>query len=288
MNQQISDYLQHLAGSGMSVNTIGAYRVDLEQLRTFLASRTLADWASVTQDDITAFLAFLQSRGYSDATAARRIAAVRAFFTHLAETQVIPTNPTAAIASVKVEASPPHVLTPTQVDELLELPLRNPSPERLRDKAMFEVLYATGMRVSELIALDRAHLSLEQAEIRCTGKGGRERTLPLGEAAVTALEEYLDIARPQLARGAAQKTEALFLNHRGKRLSRQGVWLILHGYGRELGIDDLTPQTLRHSFAAHTIGNGADVRSVQALLGHASHSTTQVYTKLEPVGTAAH
>jgi integrase/recombinase XerD len=143
---------------------------------------------------------------------------------------------------------------------------------------MLELLYATGMRVSELVALNLRDLNMESESVRCVGKGGRERILPISGSATTALEEYLDISRAQLARGAAQKTEALFLNHRGKRLTRQGFWLILKGYAEALGFGDLTPHTLRHSFASHMISGGADIRSVQALLGHASLSTTQIYT----------
>jgi integrase/recombinase XerD len=131
-----------------------------------------------------------------------------------------------------------------------------------------------------LVALNTRDLNMEAECVRCVGKGGRERILPMVGSALTALEEYLDIARTQLSRGAIQKTEALFLNHRGKRLTRQGFWLILKGYAEDLGIGDLTPHTLRHSFAAHMISGGADIRSVQVLLGHASLSTTQIYTQL--------
>jgi integrase/recombinase XerD len=189
-------------------------------------------------------------------------------------------DPTEQIDSPKVDRYLPKSLSPGQVDELLELPLRDPTPERLRDKAMLELLYATGMRVSELVALNLRDLNMESESVRCVGKGGRERILPISGSATTALEEYLDIARTQLARGSSQKTEALFLNHRGKRLTRQGFWLILKGYAESMGLGDLTPHTLRHSFAAHMLSGGADIRSVQALLGHASLSTTQIYTQL--------
>jgi integrase/recombinase XerD len=150
----------------------------------------------------------------------------------------------------------------------------------MRDKAMLELLYATGMRVSELVALDTGDVSLEQASVRCAGRGGRERTLPIGESAVNSLEEYLDQARTQLAKGSDQSASALFLNHRGKRLTRQGFWLILKGYAEEVGLHELTPHTLRHSFAAHMLGGGAELREVQERLGHASLSTTQIYAHL--------
>jgi len=281
MDDQVELFLQNLAEQrGLSANTTAAYRTDLEQFRNFVGERQIADWQSVSHDDILAFLLFLRERRYANSTVARRTAAVKSFYAFLTTAGLVPSDPTEQIDSPKVDRFLPKSLTPTQVDELLELPLREPTPERLRDKAMLELLYATGMRVSELVALNLRDLNMESESVRCVGKGGRERILPISGSATTALEEYLDIARVQLARGAAQKTEALFLNHRGKRLTRQGFWLILKGYAEALGIDDLTPHTLRHSFAAHMIGGGADIRSVQALLGHASLSTTQIYTQL--------
>src|SRR6266508_262527 len=256
MDEQVEVFLRHLAEKrGLSVNTTAAYRTDLEQFCAFLRERGMGDWQAVTHDDMLAFLLFLRERRYANSTVARRTAAVKSFYAFLTEEGLVPSDPTEQIDSPKVDRYLPKALSPHQVDDLLELPLREPTPERLRDKAMLELLYATGMRVSE-------------------------RILPISGSAITGLEEYLDIARPQLARGNAQKIDALFLNHRGKRLTRQGFWLILKGYAEELGLDDLTPHTLRHSFAAHMISSGADIRSVQALLGHASLSTTQIYTHL--------
>jgi integrase/recombinase XerD len=285
MDEQVELFLQHLAEKrGLSANTTAAYRTDLDQFRDFLSGREMSDWRAVAHDDILAFLLFLRERRYANSTVARRTAAVKSFYAFLTTEGHVPSDPTEQIDSPKVDRYLPKSLTPTQVDELLELPLRDPTPERLRDKAMLELLYATGMRVSELVALNTRDLNIESESVRCVGKGGRERILPISGSAVTALEEYMDIARAQLARGAAQKTEALFLNHRGKRLTRQGFWLILKGYAEELGIHDLTPHTLRHSFAAHMISGGADIRSVQALLGHASLSTTQIYAQLNHAG----
>jgi integrase/recombinase XerD len=281
MDDQVELFLQNLAEQrGLSANTTAAYRTDLEQFGKFVSERQIADWQLVSHDDILAFLLFLRERRYANSTVARRTAAVKSFYAFLTTAGLVPSDPTEQIDSPKVDRYLPKSLTPTQVDELLELPLREPTPERLRDKAMLELLYATGMRVSELVALNLRDLNMESESVRCVGKGGRERILPISGSATTALEEYLDISRAQLARGAAQKTEALFLNHRGKRLTRQGFWLILKGYAEALGIGDLTPHTLRHSFASHMISGGADIRSVQALLGHASLSTTQIYTHL--------
>jgi integrase/recombinase XerD len=221
---------------------------------------------------------FLRERRYANSTVARRTAAVKSFYAFLTSERLAPSDPTEQIDSPKVDRYLPKALTPDQVDDLLELPLRQPTPERLRDKAMLELLYATGLRVSELVALNVRDVTL--TSVRCAGKGGRERTLPLAGSAQTALEEYLDIARPQLARSNPQKVDALFLNHRGKRLTRQGFWLILKHYAEELGLNDLTPHTLRHSFATHMIANGTDLKAVQTLLGHASLSTTQIYMQV--------
>jgi integrase/recombinase XerD len=281
MDEQVTAFLQNLADQrGLSANTIAAYRTDLDQFAAFLHERGMSAWTEVSQEDLLAFLLFLRERRYANSTVARRTAAIKSFYTFLTEQGVVATDPTEQIDSPKVDRYLPKALSPTQVDELLELPLRSPTPERLRDKAMLELLYATGMRVSELVALNMRDLNLEAEVVRCVGKGGRERVLPISMSANTALEEYLDIARPQLSRNAPQKTEALFLNHRGKRLTRQGFWLILKGYAEELGLSDLTPHTLRHSFAAHMLSSGADIRSVQAMLGHASISTTQIYVHL--------
>ena len=282
MEEQVTTFLQHLAEKrGLSANTAAAYRTDLDQFILFLRDRGLSDWTAVSHDDVLAFLLYLRERRYANSTVARRTAAVKSFYAYLTAEGYVPSDPTERIDSPKVDRYLPKSLSPNQVDELLELPLRNPTPERLRDKAMIELLYATGMRVSELVALNERDVIMEESRVRCVGKGGRERMLPLNDSTMTALEEYLDIARSQLSRGAGQKTEALFLNHRGKRLTRQGFWLILKGYADEMGIQELTPHTLRHSFAAHMINNGADVKSVQALLGHASLSTTQIYTQIQ-------
>ncbi len=288
MQEHVEQFLIYMTGKrGLTENTIAAYRTDLEQLSTFLNERRISDWSAVTYDDVMAFLIFLRERRYANATVARRTAAVKSFCAYLTSINVLLTDPSEAIDSPKVDRCPPRSISPHQVDELLELPLRDSAPEGLRDKAMLELLYATGMRVSELVALDVHTIDLEASEVRCPGRGSRERTLPLNGTALTALEEYLDIARSQLARGSAQKTDALFLNHRGKRLTRQGFWLILKTYADELGLTGLTPHTLRHSFAAHMLKNGHELREVQERLGHASLSTTQIYANTSGEAKAA-
>lgn len=272
---------------GMSANTTAAYRTDLDQLCTFLGGQEVASWDEVTHDHVMGFLIFLRERRYANSTVARRTAAVKSFFSYLIAQQLIAGDPTEQIDSPKVDRFPPKAISPHQVDELLELPLRASTPEGLRDKAMLELLYATGMRVSELVALEVADISLEAASVRCSGRAGRERVLPLTGTAATAIEEYLDTGRSQLARNSEERSSALFLNHRGKRLTRQGFWLILKGYAEEVGLHDLTPHTLRHSFAAHMLSGGAELREVQERLGHASLSTTQIYAHLNSEKPAA-
>lgn len=283
MQRHVEQFLEHIVGKRhLTANTTAAYRADLEQLGSFLHERGIVSWEAVTHDDILAFMLFLRERRYANSTVARRTAAVKSFYGYLTSNGYIPQDPTEQIDSPKVDRIPPRAISAHQVDELLELPLRVAPPEGLRDKAMLELLYATGMRVTELVSLNLADVHLDNAMVYCKGKNERQRALPLSDTACTALEEYLDIARSQLTRGSDAHTEAVFLNHRGKRLTRQGFWLILKSYASELGLDDLTPHTLRHSFAAHMLSNGHDLREVQERLGHASLATTQIYAHLSP------
>jgi integrase/recombinase XerD len=281
MQEYVEQFLAHMAGErGMSANTTAAYRTDLEQLCAYLRGQDVGAWPEVSHDSMLGFMLFLRERRYANSTVARRTAAVKSFFSYLVAQQHIPSDPTEQIDSPKVDRFPPKAISPNQMDELLELPLRSSSPEGMRDKAMLELLYATGLRVSELVALEVGDIALEQMTVRCAGRAGRERVLPLSGTAATALEEYFDTGRPQLARGSDEQSTALFLNHRGKRLTRQGFWLILKGYAEQVGLHELTPHTLRHSFAAHMLGSGAELREVQERLGHASLSTTQIYAHL--------
>jgi integrase/recombinase XerD len=281
MQEHIEQFLQYItAERQLTGNTISAYRTDLEQFAAFLNERDTTSLDAVGQDDVLAFMLFLRERQYANSTVARRTAAVKSFYGYLTKNKVVASNPTEKIESPRVDRCPPHAISPEQIDELLELPLRSSTPEGLRDKAMLELLYATGMRVSELVALDLDAVDMANQTVRCTGKGRRERVLPLSGSAATSLEEYLATGRTQLVRSNFQANDALFLNHRGRRLTRQGFWLILKSYAEELGLNHLTPHTLRHSFAAHMLNNGAELREVQEFLGHASLSTTQIYTHL--------
>jgi integrase/recombinase XerD len=277
MRTELDQFFDYLTNERhVSANTTSAYRTDLEQFRELMAARGHTTWSELGRDDVMAFLLYLKEKRYAPSTLARRTAAVRAFCEYLLQIKVLATDPTTNLDTPRVQRTPPRSLTVVQVDELLELPLRQSSPEALRDKAMLELLYATGMRVSELVSLDVEHVSLDDECVRCATRS-HERRLPINQSTATAVEEYLDNARAQLARGTRTVDRALFLNHRGQRLTRQGFWLILKGYARRLGSEELTPHTLRHSFAKHMLANGADLRSVQQLLGHASISTTQIY-----------
>lgn len=278
MEAEIALFLDHLQPT-KSVHTLSAYRTDLNQLLEFLHERAITAWSEVVEDDLLAFLAFLHTRQYAGSTIARRTAAIKSFYEFLFLGDRVSANPALQIELPRVSRELPRTLTMAEVDELLELPLRQPTLEHLRDKAMLEMLYATGMRVSELVALNLEDASLEARTVRCAGT--RVRVLSLNESACTALEEYLDIARNQLMRNIDTPSPALFLNHRGSRLTRQGFWLILKHYAEELGLAELTPHTLRHSFAAHMLSNGANLRDVQQMLGHASLSTTQIYAGIQ-------
>jgi integrase/recombinase XerD len=275
---------------GASSNTISAYRNDIFQFVTFCASRgqratngtrqTRRNWSRVDKPLILAFLSDLQAKGYSPATVARKIAAVKSFFSFLTAEGIVRTDPTETLSSPRVGKSLPKPISPEQVDELLEQPLRRDTPEAKRDKAMLELLYASGMRVSELVSLDvdNVALTIDHAYVRCMGKGYKERTIPIHEHAAEAIKLYLKDARPRLVSGGET---ALFVNRRGERLTRQGFWLILKTYARAANIGaTVTPHTLRHSFATHMLKGGAPLRNVQELLGHANISTTQVYTQL--------
>ena len=281
MNEHVEKFIAYLVSErNLTPNTTSAYRTDLNQFLSFMVTRKVSDMSRAENADIMAFMLFLREKQYSNATVARRTAAVKSFYAFLVSIRAVTVDPTNTIESPKVEREAPKSLSPNQVDELMELPQRVRSPERTRDRAMFEVLYCSGMRVSELVGLNIGDIDLSKKIIRCVGKGKKLRILPISESALTALEEYLDNAYSQLVMEKQSPERTLFVNHRGGRLTRQGFWLILKQYADELGVADLTPHMLRHSFAAHMITSGVDLRRVQALLGHASLSTTQIYSQM--------
>ena len=226
------------------------------------------------------YILSLKEKKYASTTLARKIAAAKSFFKFLADEQKVKQNPTENIASLKVGRALPKPMTVSQARRLLEEPAKYSTPEAKRDKAMLELLYASGMRVSELVALDLDDVDTPGGFVRCIGKGQKERMIPIYPRAAQSLEEYLKEARPRIVQNRTDE-KALFLNVRGERLTRQGLWQILKGYAKEANIEcEVTPHTLRHSFATHMLNGGADLRMVQELLGHANISTTQVYTHL--------
>ncbi|MEI6665913.1 MAG: site-specific tyrosine recombinase XerD [Chloroflexota bacterium] len=285
MQERVDAFLHYMSAErGASKNTLDAYRNDLTRFTEFTlgnsGSGTIAE--TVNRDLITNYILWLKNNAeYKPATIARKVAAVKSFCAFLLDHGDLTSNPTASIDSPRAPKPVPRPMTTTDVDSLLREPLRVGTPESVRDAAMLELMYATGMRVTELVSLnlDSLHLQPGPAYVRCLGKGAKERTIPVYEQAVTAVEKYLDDARPVLLKDRPQT--ALFVNRRGERLTRQGFWLILKNYARTAGIAaHVTPHTLRHSFATHMLRGGASVRDVQELLGHANVSTTQVYTQL--------
>jgi integrase/recombinase XerD len=283
MRKSLDDFLGFLSvEKGGSANTIAAYRNDLQQLADFIRSkRGATGWESLDRSAIQDFILDLKQRGYTETSVARKVAAVRSFFAFLSAEGVIPKNPAEGLSSPRVGKSLPKAISPNEVDELLEQPARRATPEAKRDRAMLELLYATGMRVTELVSLDIANLNLDSRSpyVRCMGKGAKERTIPIHDQAVEALLDYLEEGRPLLVRNKDE--QALFVNRRGERLTRQGFWLILKGYAKAANLGtEITPHTLRHSFATHMLRGGMPLRNVQEMLGHANISTTQVYTHL--------
>ncbi|KUP07685.1 recombinase XerD [Bacillus coahuilensis m2-6] len=279
MEHQVKDFLHFLQiERGLSSNTLVSYERDLKSYCNHLKNtEQIEDLNHVVRGNIIEFLAFLKDQGKSSKTIARHIASIRSFHQFLLREKITDHDPTVHIDTPKAERSLPKVLSLDEVETLLDSPnLQKPSG--IRDKAMLEILYATGIRVSELIELNLEDVHLTMGFVRCIGKGNKERIIPLGNHAITILKEYLEKARPKL-RSSKYRTDALFLNHHGNRLTRQGFWKILKGLATKANIQkELTPHTLRHSFATHLLENGADLRAVQEMLGHADISTTQIYT----------
>ncbi len=287
MQESYRTFLNHLTvEKGSSSNTVAAYRNDLAQLVEYATSvqrdgGRLSQWSQVDQRFLSEYIVSLYERGYSNTTVARKIASVKSFFNFLVEEGEVAKNPTEHVSSPRVGRNLPKAISVEEVQRLLDEPLKAPTPEGIRDMAMLELLYASGLRVSELTNLDVRDVSIAERYVRCLGKGSKERIVPLYRQAVDAVRNYVQGARPRLLGPRKTGETALFVNRRGERLTRQGFWLILKGYARQAGIaKTITPHTLRHSFATHLLAGGASLRNVQELLGHASISTTQVYTHL--------
>ncbi|WP_026570059.1 MULTISPECIES: site-specific tyrosine recombinase XerD [Sediminibacillus] len=277
MKDEMNDFFHYLTVErGLSENTLQSYKRDLRQYQSFIAdSQNVKAWETVDRHHIMQFLYYLKDNGKSSATIARTLSSIRLFHQFIVREYGISKDASLHIETPKKERKLPKVLSSEEVDKLLNIPEKNNLA--IRNKAMLEMLYATGLRVSELISLKVSDLHLTMGFVRCFGKGSKERIVPLGNVASEAVEKYIEFARAELLNRKA--TDALFVNHHGNQLTRQGFWKVLKAIAREAGIKkEITPHTLRHSFATHLLENGADLRSVQEMLGHADISTTQVYT----------
>ena len=275
--KQFLNYMQY--ERGYAANTLAAYRRDLEQLRTFMVTQDLQSWAALSPELLERFGAMLQTQAYSPATVARKIAAARSFLHFLFTEGIVTQELTEWLPQPKVGRRLPHALSQEEIEQLLEAAAGQETPLKLRDQALLEVLYATGLRATEAIALRASDVDLNSGVLRCMGKGSKERLIPLHPRARQILSRYLKEARPFLLTNAGEPI--LFLNRVGQPLTRQGLWFIIQQYAREAGLEDrVTPHTLRHSFATHLLDGGADLREVQEFLGHASITTTQIYTEV--------
>ena len=293
MQQRVDRFLEILtAERGCSANTVSAYRNDLTQFVGYLGAPPAEDhcapvtsWDNATEAHFTTYLLHLRSRSYAPSTIARKTAAIKSFAAFLVTDGVHTSDLSLRMTAPRVDRYVPKAISPEDVERLVARPREAAAaagpeaarPEVIRDWAMLEVLYATGMRVSELVALDTGHFDVTANRLMCLSRTDRHRWLPLPEAVAEPLRQYVDGARPRLLAG---EQNALFLNHRGQRLTRQGFWLILKTYAEQAGVENVTPHTLRHSFATHALTRGVTLRDVQERLGHVSISTTQVYQQL--------
>jgi len=261
---------------GLSDNTLSAYRNDLAQFARWLVQQHGSGILAVSRDQIGDYLALRSEQQRSPRSSARLLSSLRRFYGWARREDLVGEDPTRLLSAPKLGRPLPETLSEIEVERLLESPDDSTSLG-LRDRAMLELLYATGLRVSELVGLDEQQLNLRQGVVRVTGKGGKERLVPLGETAIHWLRRYLQLARPELAAGRLPAT--LFLTTRNDGMTRQAFWYLIKRYARQLGITArLSPHTLRHAFATHLLNHGADLRAVQMLLGHSNISTTQIYT----------
>lgn len=283
------DYLK--TEKKLAKNSCEAYRRDVSEFVSFEASRGITDVTASSSTEMVAWLHQLKEKGRSASTVNRKVASIRAFYRYLIERGYAQTDPTAGIRSPRIERKEIEYLTIQEIDRLLESP--DDSVRGVRDRAILEVLYATGIRVSELIDLNMDSINLRMGFVTCDGSGSRARIIPLGRPARAALEDYISNARLQLVRDRTEE-EALFVNQYGRRITRQGLWKILRDYGEKAELShSLTPHTLRNSFAVHMLQNGADLKSLQELMGHDDITATQVYlsatkSRLKDVYDRAH
>jgi integrase/recombinase XerD len=277
MNQTLDQFLHYLiVEKGLSKNTIEAYSHGLNRFLNHLREHEIQEWVKVTKFDVKVFLLSLKKQGLSVKTVVRNLAAIRTFFKFLLQEGILEVNPVDELESPKMAKTLPKILSLKEVEQLLEQPNLQTSLG-IRDRAMLECLYATGMRVSELVQLPINQVNLEGGYVRLYGKGSKERIVPLGREAIRWVTLYLETTREKLARG--RESQSLFISRSGKGISRQRFWKNLKAYGQRAGLRKrITPHLLRHSFASHLLERGADLRSVQMMLGHVDISTTQIYT----------
>lgn len=269
------DYLKETKNA--SASTVSSYQRDLKKLESYLSEHGIMDVENVTSTNLNSYVLYLEKQGLSTATVSRNVASMKAFFHYVYYKRRIENDPTETIKAPHIEKKMPGILSMEETVRLLEQP-SGTSPKELRDRAMLELLYATGMRVSELISLKLSELNLMLSYVVCRD-GEKERVIPFGDNARLALERYLKSGRVMLMK--EENSDYLFVNCSGTPMSRQGFWKLIKQYASKAGITaDITPHTLRHSFAAHLVQNGADLKAVQEMLGHSDISTTQVYLNM--------
>ena len=276
-NNLVENFLNFLQNDKkLSDNTLQSYNRDIKLYCNYLTENNM-DMVNTDSEEIKEYLESLKTKGKAVSTVSRNLASLRSFYQYLHRTKVISDDPTVNIESPKIERKPPKILTSEQIELLLEQP-KCVDLKGYRDKAMLELVYATGIRVTELISLNVDDINLDEGFIKCQGKS-KERVIPIGSLAINALKEYMDKSRSILLKDESDK--ALFVNVNGQRLTRQGFWKIIKQYKAQANIDvDITPHTLRHSFAVHLLENGAELRAIQEMLGHSDISSTQVYAQI--------
>lgn len=278
MEKEIGAFITYLHNvKNTSGNTEMSYKRDLEKVSHFMESRGIREAKDVTAKDLADYVKFLEDSKFAAATVSRNIASLKAFYHYLVQEGVVEEDISDKLKAPKIEKKAPEIMSPDEVVRLLEQPSGD-SPKEIRDKAMLELLYATGIRVTELITLNLSDVNMQMSFILCRDRN-KERIIPFGAAAKNALARYLDGTREEMLEN--KKSEVLFANCSGQPMSRQGFWKLIKHYAKKADIQaDITPHTLRHSFAAHLVENGADLRSVQEMLGHSDISTTQIYANL--------
>ena len=279
MNTYVKEYTSFMTDiRHKSLNTVESYKRDVTQYISYLDGTGVTDISSTTKTTVLSYLLYLQKEGRASSTVSRTLASLRSYYLFMMQNGVVKSNPTSNLEAPHVEKKIPKILSGEEVELLLEQP-KNCDNKGIRDKAMLELLYATGIRVSELINLDVSDVNVPMSFVRCKG-GKKERIIPMGHQAKDALENYINNVRKYMVKD--ENETALFVNCSGARLSRQGFWKLIKYYQHIAGIEtDITPHTLRHSFAAHLLENGADLHSIQEMMGHADISSTQVYSRMK-------